>query len=63
MKDVRGKILDRLGYQDKRVLHIYRLETGLFRLEEACDQYFYEDLTPEELAQLGHELIAAANQS
>jgi hypothetical protein len=27
---------------------------------ELCDQYFWEEFTPEELAALGAELIAAA---
>ena len=62
---VRGKILDRLGdyldgSENQRIFDVEKRPDGTFRLTEACDGYFYVDLTAAELKGLGDELIAAA---
>lgn len=59
---VSGKILDRLGGADDdgRIMAVFRLADGNFRIIEMCDTYFMQDLTPAELVALGNEIIAAA---
>jgi hypothetical protein len=49
------------GLSDNRVLKIDREEDGRFRVSEACDDYFSAQLTSEQLAALGRELIEMAN--
>lgn len=70
MSLIRGELLDTLGhgyFKDRpcmdthRVFQVERLHNGDFRLGECCDDYFYVDLTPQELEQLGKELIEAAH--
>jgi hypothetical protein len=58
--DISTPMLMRLSYDGRRILSVSRLKNGNFLLMELCDQYFWEEFTPEELAALGAELIAAA---
>lgn len=55
-------ILGRLSYNDKRVLDIKLNEDGTFDVREACDQYFYETLTADDLEQLGQEIVETARK-
>jgi hypothetical protein len=55
-------ILDRLSYNEGRVLDIERNPDGTFDVREACDLYFSETLTSDELRQLGEEIIALSRK-
>jgi hypothetical protein len=56
-----GKILDKLA--DERVLKITPLNPpgSSWLVEEACDNYFFVDLTKEEMLELAEEIKALAN--
>ena len=43
---------------ERRVFNVYRLDSGAFRIIEACDQYFWLDLSAEEMRALAAELLA-----
>jgi hypothetical protein len=64
MTTIRGPILDRLGSDpsgDNRIFTVELTVHGTFLVREACDGYFVEELTADELRALGLELIAAAD--
>lgn len=55
-------LLKRLAYEDGRIFDLsYHPNSGNFRITEACDQYFWADLTADELRALADELRAAAD--
>ena len=50
-----------LGALDKAmVFNVGRVKTGLFRIQESCDRYFYAILTREQMLALADELRAMA---
>jgi hypothetical protein len=54
---IKGKQLDRLA---ERVLSVdYCDLTRTFELREECDGYYRKTFTPEDLIELGTELVAA----
>lgn len=44
---------------EKRIFFVERTDDG-FRVVEGCDGHFKQDLTADELRELGHELIAVS---
>ena len=56
-----GKILDKLA--DERVLKITPTNPpgSTWRFEEACDFYFFTELSKEEMLELAEEIKALAN--
>ena len=48
-----GNISDKIGIQ---VLKVFRLENGNILLKEQCDDFFYEEITPEEFKEWVAEL-------
>ncbi len=55
-----GPILDTLGQgpEGSNVFDLYLMPNGNFVVREACDHCLLKELTPDELRQLGEELIA-----
>lgn len=66
MTIVRGPILDRLrpdrNFTGNRVFYIDQISDDRFVIVEACDEYFSEQLSRDELKALGQEIIDAATR-
>lgn len=55
-------MLDRM--EKKRVFSVSKnRNTNSFSILEECDMYYEDELTPDELRQLGQELIALADEA
>ena len=54
-------MLDRM--EKEQVFSVGKHKTHSFVIQEECDQYFRQELTPDELRQLGQELIALADEA
>ena len=54
-------MLDRM--EKAQVFSVGKHKTNSFVIQEECDQYFMQELTPDELRQLGQELIALADEA
>ena len=54
-------MLDRM--EKEQVFSVGKHKTNSFVIQEECDQYFMQELTPDELRQLGQELIALADEA
>lgn len=58
--DCQQSMLSRLGQDGRRVFSISR-KGDAWRIEEECDNYFFLDVSNEELKQLAQEILALAD--